>query len=213
MKISTAVMIMLVLLILSLAVSFFAYPLLPEVVVTHWNGAGQANGFGTRLSAAYFMPIFAFGLGVLLLFLPAIDPLKRNIALFRAEYNGLPVALMVFMLYIHGVTLAYNLGWPVQINQMIIPGMGILFIYIGTILPKAKRNWLFGVRTPWTLSSDTVWAKTHSLGGKLFILTGIIVMAGLFFPGLSIYFLLAPLVVAGLLTVGYSFFLFQREQA
>ncbi len=59
-----------------------------------------------------------------------------------------------------------------------IPAMGLLFFYIGILMRKLKRNWFIGIRNPWTLSNDTVWNKTHKLGGTLFKVLGIIMVLG-----------------------------------
>jgi uncharacterized membrane protein len=54
-----------------------------------------------------------------------------------------------------------------------IPGMSILFMGIGNYLGKTRSNWFGGVRTPWTLSSDYSWEKTHRATGWLFVLSGL----------------------------------------
>jgi uncharacterized membrane protein len=213
MKTVYAALILFILLLVALVTGFLVYPQLPEIVATHWNAFGTADGYSSRLFSILFLPLFAFGLSLLVLVFPVIDPFRKNIAQFRGVYNSLPVGLMVFMLYVHAASLAYNLGWLAQINQAILPGLGVLFIFLGVLLPKARRNWLFGIRTPWTLSSDTVWTATHRLGGALFILAGIFALAGVFFPNLALLLLLVPTMVVSLVTIVYSLILFQREQS
>lgn len=61
-------------------------------------------------------------------------------------------------------------------------GMGILFLFIGNILPKVKSNFYMGIKTPWALSSEEVWRKTHRLGGKCFFLAGIAITVSSFLP-------------------------------
>jgi uncharacterized membrane protein len=37
---------------------------------------------------------------------------------------------------------------------------------------KVRPNFTLGVRTPWTLSSDIAWDKTHRLSGLLMVVWG-----------------------------------------
>ena len=83
---------------------------------------------------------------------------------------------------------------------------------MGQLITKAKRNYFIGIRTPWTLSSDTVWDKTHQLGGKLFIAAGAISLFGAFFPDAAIFFIMIPVLFVTLFTVLYSYFLYLAEQ-
>ena len=87
---------------------------------------------------------------------------------------------------------------------------GILFTYIGFLLENAKRNWFVGIRTPWTLSSERVWEKTHKIGGKLFKLAGIASFAGFFFQDYALYFILIPVFAVAIYSFVYSYFEYQR---
>jgi len=88
-----------------------------------------------------------------------------------------------------------NLGYEFNMVQMMVPGLGILFYLLGVVLGKAKRNWFVGIKTPWTLSSDKVWDKTHVLGGKLFKIAGVIAFAGMVLPDYAIWFAVVPILI------------------
>lgn len=76
------------------------------------------------------------------------------------------------------------MGYEVSIDKIIPSIVGILFIVIGNYMPKIKSNYFYGIKTPWTLSSDTSWRKTHRLGGKVFIISGfIIILSSFLLPG------------------------------
>jgi uncharacterized membrane protein len=79
------------------------------------------------------------------------------------------------------------------------------------LLEKAKRNWFIGIRTAWTLSSDTVWDKTHQLGAKLFKVTGLICLVGVFFQQYAFVFLIAPVLLVSLYLVIYSYVEYRKE--
>ena len=87
-----------------------------------------------------------------------------------------------------------------------------LFFYIGLVIKKTKRNWFIGIRTPWTISNDVVWEKTHNLGSILFILAGIMIILGIFFPKYILLFILVPILVAVIVPVVYSYIIWRKLQ-
>jgi uncharacterized membrane protein len=109
--------------------------------------------------------------------------------------------------------MAWNLGWSgYRMSTAMLPAIGLLFIFTGYMLTQAKRNFFIGIRTPWTLSSDTVWARTHSLGGKLFIASGILALIGGLFGGMTAFwFLFVPLIGSTVFLVVYSYVLYRQE--
>jgi uncharacterized membrane protein len=207
----TTIIISLIAILAATVASAAIYPRLPEMAASHWNAAGQVDGYMPRFWAAFLMPLVSIGLLLLFLAIPVIDPLKANIAKFRTYYNGFIALIIVFMLFIHAITLAWNLGYDqFNIGNAIIPAVGLILIFAGVITMKAKRNFFIGIRTPWTLSDDTVWEETHKLGGKLFIAAGIITMLSVFLGERGIWIMLPAALLAGFAPVVYSYFLWRR---
>jgi uncharacterized membrane protein len=207
----TTIIISLIVILAATVASAAIYPRLPEMAASHWNTAGQVDGYMPRFWAAFLMPLVSIGLLLLFLVIPAIDPLKANIAKFRTYYNAFIALIIVFMLFIHAITLAWNLGYDqFNIGNAIIPAVGVILIFAGVIMMKAKRNFFIGIRTPWTLSDDTVWEETHKLGGKLFIAAGIITMLTVFLGERGIWIMLPAALLAGFVPVVYSYFLWRR---
>jgi uncharacterized membrane protein len=191
--------------------SIWLYPDLPEQVATHWNAAGVADGFSDRLWAVALLPIVSLGILALFALLPRIDPLRSNILKFMPYYDGMVIIFSSFMLYIHVITLALNLGWSFSILAAMSPAFAALFYYIGIMLGKTKRNWFVGIRTPWTLSSDRVWDKTHRLGGRLFRAAGVIALFGVLFTDYAILLMIGPVMLAAAYSVIYSYLEYQKE--
>jgi uncharacterized membrane protein len=208
----TTIFIILGLVIIMVGIGVYSYPRMPELVAIHWNAQGIPNGFGSRFEGAFLTPLITIGVVALLLVVPAIDPLKANIAKFRKDYNSFLVALLAFLTYLQVLTVGLNLGYPWNLTQFLIPGFGIFIYATGVLLGKAKRNYFIGIRTPWTLSSDSVWNKTHKLGGLLFKISGVISLLGIVAPGLVFLFLIVPLIAASTITIIYSYFVFRREE-
>jgi len=199
-------------LLLTFLVSLAAYPLLPDQVVSHWNAAGEPDGSMGKPAGIGLVPLITVALVALPLFLPRIDPLRKNYAAFRDWYDGFILALVLFMLAIQCQIILWSLGHPVSMNLVMPVLVGILFLYTGFFLEHVEPNWFAGIRTPWTLSSPAVWKKTHVLGGKLFRIAGIISIAGAVVPDFAIWFILVPALATALVTVVYSYYAFRKEQ-
>lgn len=196
---------------LSFIISIWLYPQMPDRMASHWNAKGEVDGYMSKFWGLFLMPIVSVGLLLLFIVIPKIDPLKRNIQKFMSYYEGFILLFVVFFFYIHLLTLFWSLGYTFDMTQMIIPAMGFLFIYIGFLVEKTKRNWFIGIKTPWTLSNEKVWDKTHKLGGKLFKAVGIIALFGMVFPDYAIWLILIPVFAVVGYTVAYSYFEYQKE--
>jgi len=183
---------------------------MPERMASHWNSQGEVDGYLSKFWGLFLMPIVSLAIFLLFLLIPRIDPLKKNIEKFRKYFDWFIVLIIIFLLYIYSLTIFWNLGYRFDMGQMMMPALGILFIYIGTLLKQAKRNWFIGIRTPWTLSSDAVWDKTHQLGSKLFKLAGIIALLGIFIPNYALWLVLVPVIAFSLYLMIYSYFEYKK---
>jgi uncharacterized membrane protein len=92
-------------------------------------------------------------------------------------------------------------------------GLGILFMLIGNYLPKIPRNWFFGIRTPWTMTSDEIWKRSHIVGGWWFVGAGLLI-AALSFTGIALHVLLLVVLGPTVVVTGrlYPYMLFKRTQ-
>lgn len=198
------------LILVTFASGIILYPFLPEKMATHWNAAGEANGYSSKAFGVFFMPIMSLFLAILLLSIPKIDPLKENIEKFRKYYDWFMIIMLFFFLYIYLLTLIWNLGIEFDMTKMILPAMGIIFYAGGIMMEKSERNWFIGIRTPWTLSSDRVWDKTHKVGSKLFKLSGILSLIGMFFGKYSIYFIIGPVIFSSIFLFVYSYWEYKK---
>jgi uncharacterized membrane protein len=186
------------------------YPLMPEMMASHWNAKGEADGMISRFWGLFLFPLISLGVAIILLFVPKIDPLKANIQKFKGYYYGFIIAFLAYFLYIYILTLVWNLGWRFNFSLTVMPAIGILMIIVGVLIGKAKRNFFIGIRTPWTLSSDEVWDRTHRLGGRLFKIAGIIIILLSFVPEIAIYVLLGLVFGIVIWLVVYSYVVFRR---
>ena len=205
--------IVLILIVVAMLTGLFLWNKLPEQMASHWDVNDQVNGYMSKTWGVFMVPLMMLGMSLLFLVIPSIDPLKANIAQFREAFNLFIVLIMAFMLYVHGLSLVWNLGYTgFKMSTSMLPAMGLLFIFIGFMLRKAKRNFFIGIRTPWTLSNDRVWDETHRLGSILFMASGVLAFIGGIFGGMTAFwFLFVPMIGSTLFLLVYSYILYQRE--
>jgi uncharacterized membrane protein len=187
------------------------YPQLPARIASHWNATGEVDGYMQKFWGIFLLPLIMLGMFALYIVIPLIDPLKNNIQSFRKYYNALWIILEAFFLYIFVLTIAWNFGYRFNFTTAIVPAFAVLWFFMGSFLKNIKRNWFVGIRTPWTMTSDVVWDKTHKLGGKLFQASAVISLLGLFFGGLvPIFAIIIPVLVSAVVAIVYSYIEFKK---
>jgi uncharacterized membrane protein len=187
-------------------------PGLPDRVPSHFDSDGYPNDTMERMVFLIFIPGIVVGIYLLLTFIPFIDPLWKKI---QPRYNVLLLFrdfTMGFMLMMFIMNLIAVREGRLSTSAMGV-GLGILFMLIGNYLPKTPRNWFFGIRTPWTMSSDEVWRKTHILGGWCFAASGLLTVL-LSFTGIPLHWLMLITLGPTVLVTGfiYPYLLYRRLQ-
>lgn len=185
---------------------------LPERIPTHWNAAGDPDAFTSRDGVGGHLmigPATMTGMLLLTVALPWLSPRSFSIDTFRATYNHIMALLVFLFAYIQTVLMAAQLQVDFDMTRWLIGGMLLILAALGNVLGKVKRNFYVGVKTPWTLASDTVWNRTHRLAAWLMVGGGlggfVLVMAGLHpLVGLGTF------LVAALTPVFYSLWLYKR---
>jgi len=191
--------------------SAIAYPRLPETVPSHWNLQGQVNGWQPRGRAAFLMPIVLLVLWGVMRGLPAIDPRRANYVKFQPTYDFVVNAVLTVLALIHLAVIGAALGAPISIHRLVPIAFGVMLIAIGNQLPRARPNWWFGIRTPWTLSNDRVWERTHRVGGYLMTAAGAAIIVGALVTKLAGPLIIVCVAGAGLVSVIYSYVAWRQE--
>ena len=202
----------LVLIVAAVALTIFYYPALPDRMATHWSASGEANGWSSRLWGAWMLPLTMAAMWFLLRALPHIDPRRANYAKFAGMYDALIILILAFMLLMHVVVLMGATGTPVRMDRVVMPSVGLFIAIIGFMLPKAHPNWFVGIRTPWTLTSDLAWERTHKIGGTLMVVLGLLMMVATFLlPEIAIWILAAAAIGITLFLFVYSYQVWKQD--
>jgi len=184
---------------------------LPEKVPMHWNIKGEIDRFGEKselLLIPILLPLLVY---IIFLIVPKIDP-KNKIRKMGNKYQHIKILLTTFMsilaLFIIYTAKNQSFANPNYIVLLI----GILYIILGNYFKTIKANYFIGIRTPWTLENETVWKETHKLGGKMWFISGVIVViSSLILDKQPNYILF--MIITGIITIvpiAYSYFKFKN---
>ncbi|WP_415962883.1 SdpI family protein [Collinsella tanakaei] len=193
------------------------FPQLPDIVPTHWDAAGNVDGWSGRM-ATLGLDLLPLGLLALFYALPKIDPRGKAYERMGSFYTGLVTLFTVFLICMTWTTELTVFGIipqnesPIGIFTGVTVGIGLMLL--GNYLPKVKRNYSFGCKTPWALDNDQNWRLTHRFGGVAMVLAGLVtVISGLFshqMGGAAVVLLLAAVIGSSLATYAYSYLVFRN---
>ena len=205
-----------------LIITLIALPMLPDQVPAHFGFDGNVTRYGSKYEQL-ITPAFAL---LMLAFLALMGKYIKKHEPEKAERNAkIMFWVSIFCSALFTALTAWILHLCFADAQSLVEGnplvakivgvvIGVGFIVIGNILPKAKRNIWLGIRLPWTLASENNWYKTHRFGGRLFFIGGIVMtlgcllvlngIAGLIFCGAVLGVIFVPIVV-------YSYRVYKAE--
>ena len=163
-------------------VSLWAWDQIPDgaKVPLHFDLTGEPDRFGTKLEALAAMPIVVIVMTLALYVLPWLDPRRANVEASAKFWNAIAICVTVLLAYVHVLLAVAATGVAINMASAVVPAINILFIVLGNYLSKTRSNWFAGIRTPWTLSSEHSWEKTHRWTGRLFVVSGLAGMAAWF---------------------------------
>lgn len=198
------------LIIVSILLSLASYNYLPDTIPSHWNINSEVDAYSGKLMPSILFPSILILFYLLVVYLPRIDPLSKNIKRFEKEFHNFILILMLFFISLQIFITFTGLGYELKISYLMIPGLSVLFYYISVLFQNSKRNWFIGIRTPWTLSSDAVWDKTHKVGAKMFKLIAFVNLAGLWFQGKSLVITVSLAVFSAIYLIIYSYLEYKK---
>ena len=190
----------------------FIWKKLPQKIPMHWNIEGEVDRYGEKIEILLIpimLPMFVY---FIFSVIPKIDPKKKlnnmgkKLQTLKFLVTSLMSALALFIIY-------YSQNKTAANPTFIFVFVGILYVVLGNYFKTIKANYFIGIRTPWTLESESIWKETHLLAGKLWLSGGLLIVISSLFLDEKFNVVLF-LIITGIITIIpaiYSFLLFKRE--
>ena len=169
-----------IVIVVAVALSVWAFPQLPEQMPSHWNFKGEVDDYSSKWFGVLFAPLLMTVLYWLMPLTMRLDPKQRNNGAVVQMMQLIANFFLLFFFGLHVVVIAAGLGYDVDISLVVPLAVGGLFIALGNVMPRVKQNYFLGVRTPWALEDAQVWAKTQRIGGYTFVAGGIVLIVTAF---------------------------------
>ena len=185
--------------LLPLPVGAALYPRLPEIMVTHWDVSGNANGWSSRAATVFGLPLFILALHLVCFYAESRETKKNTNPVLRTVLLWFCPAVSLLG---GAVTLGTGLGYEMHISTVVPVFVGLLFLILGNYLPKIRQNRTMGIRLPWTLASGENWTRTHRLAGFLWVAGGLLLIL-LTLLGLGNVWVYAAVMAAMVLIPGF----------
>lgn len=196
-------------LVLMFGMAAWYSPLLPDPVPTHWNAAGEVDGWTPKPWGVWLLPLISLGTFMVLLVLPVISPKGFRLEQSRKAYDIVLFVVVCFMALTQLFSFRSAVSGGQELMQFVPVAVGMLFLVLGNYLGKFQKNFFIGIRTPWTLASDEVWNRTHRLAGYLFMAGGaVIILTGLL--GLGVEWFIGTVIVIAVIPALYSLVLYRQ---
>lgn len=191
-----------------MAITWSSYP---EKVPLHWGPDGQVDRMGSP-TALWVMACIGLVFYPLLLVIPKIDPKSKNMNPSEKGFGSLRFMLHLFFAALPIVAGLATLNILTDIPKMVMILVLLLFMGMGNYFTVIKPNYFAGIRTPWTLSNDEVWRKTHRLGGWMWVIMSLVLLPLVFvMPPESLFVtFFSALIISTAVVIFYSYWLWKK---
>lgn len=200
----------LLLLAVAIIIAVASYGALPDPIPTHWNAAGEIDGWMAKPWGAIVLPLIMAAVWLMFEILSFISPKGFKLNEFIGTVGVLMSIMVGFLLLIYAAQIAIALGYSLPMSTVVISAVGLLFVLMGNYFGKLRKNFFIGIRTPWTLANEEVWYRTHRLAGKLFVAAGVLLLITPWLVSQTTYLVLPVVILAALIPVAYSLWLYKK---
>lgn len=183
-------------------------------VPAQWDAEGNVTAYRSPLLAFSVIPAVQLVLMFVLSKLHVFEPRADNLEKSWKAVLGIMTAVFAFLTAVHFMIIGSAAKLFDQSPTIIFVMIGLMFAVIGNYSNKLHSTFFVGIRTPWTLSSETVWRKTHRAAAKPFVLGGILTAILPFILDEETMAVTSTFLLSGvaLYPVAYSWLAWRREQ-
>ncbi|MBQ7799714.1 MAG: SdpI family protein [Oscillospiraceae bacterium] len=194
--------------LLPILVGVILWDKLPETIATHFGADNTANGWNSKGFTVFGIPLVMAALHLFCLVVTSLDPKYKNIGKkpLGMVFWIIPSVSLVVMSVIY----AMALGIKIEVGFVVLLLMGVIFIIMGNVMPKAKQNYTFGIKIPWTLNDEDNWNKTHRIAGFCMVIAGLITLVTAFLQ--SPFILISALILALAVPMIYSYIHYKKHK-
>lgn len=190
---------------LPILIGIFFWNSLPDQIATHFGADGEPNGWSSKWFAVFGLPLFIVAVNALCVYACERDPRRAGYPpkMMRIIYWICPVVSWICAIAVYGYALGFNQD---GLAQYVMVFVGLLFILIGNYLPKVKQNYYLGFKLPWTYADEDNWNKTHRLGGRVWVIGGLLIILNYFLriPNLELVLMIAMVLIPVVYSWAYS---------
>lgn len=180
-------------------------------IVTQIDVDGSPLAMGNKFAVLFAIPVIALAIYMLLNALPHIAVYKRNITKFYERFYGFKAIILLFLFVVYVINILPAKSVVVNVTFIFVPALAALYFYLGHVLKHIHRNYFIGFLTPWALSNDKLWDKTHRFGGVVLEVCAFFLLISLIFQDYIVEILTVTTVAALLITTVYSYLIFSRD--
>ncbi|NMD38715.1 MAG: DUF1648 domain-containing protein [Christensenellaceae bacterium] len=161
-----------ILCLLPMFIGLIIYNGLPQQIPNKYNLQGEIIGYASKAQVIILQPLILTAINFFMHFMINNSPRMRDqskVVLNIIAWFIPVLSLIVFSFQVFGAKF-----YGGNINKLVNIGLGLVFIIIGNYMPKFKRNYIMGIKIPWTLDNEENWNKTHRLAGFIWVIGGIL---------------------------------------
>lgn len=207
------------LVIISFLITGIFLAFMPDQIPIHYNLLGEVDRIGSKYENL-LVPTLATISGLVLI---AIAKSKKRT---DSEKKILSISAVCISTFINALgiffmckELTYSFSESsailVETTKFVTMGIGVILIILGNIMPKARKNAIFGLRTTWSMYNDTVWQKSQRFAGFSSVICGfLMIIIAIFLSGvwnLVASALLILLWVAICIIVSYKYYKVEKN--
>lgn len=184
-----------------------------SLVPSHWNAAGQVDGYSGPW-ILFLMPALTVGFDLLMAWLILVEPRRRNLLASAGAYNAIVLGFAALMAVVQGVMVWSTLRGVRAgdaVGSLVFMAVGLFLVVIGIFLPRIRSNFFMGIRTPWTLSSERSWERTHRLGAWLFAALGVLIVLAAIVPWTAVFVVTGGVAVLVVVLGAYSYAVWRND--